>query len=206
MVLPLKLEKDPAPHVIQELSDDLEPGAHALHVVVRPPVEYCSGAMQSVQTFDGVLYWPWLHEAVGVGRLMVSIIIIVTVNMIHSSTQALHFYTCLQQLAQGALLSNPALHFHSHPLAPPMAFDGSGGHVAQAEFANAVPSWRYSPLLHMRGEVIGLHKPVPLVALYFPASHPLHLSLTSSYPGLHQHDGVVVLPLAKHVLLWYTQA
>ena len=205
-MLPLKLEKDPAPHKIQELPDDLEPGAHALHVVVRPPVEYCSGAMQSAQTFDGVLYWPWLHEAVGVGRLMVSIIIIMTVNMIHSSTQALHFYTCLQQLAQGALLSNPALHFHSHPLAPSMAFDGSGGHVTQAEFANAVPSWRYSPLLHMRGEAIGLHKPAPLVALYFPTAHPLHLLLTSSYPGLHQHDGVVVLPLVKHVLLWYTQA
>ena len=126
-------------HAIHELPDDLEPGAHALHVVVRPPVEYCSGAMQSAQTFDGVLYWPWLHEAVGVGRLMVSIIIIVTVNMIHSSTQALHFYTCLQQLAQGVLFSNPALHFHSHPLAPSMAFDGSGGHVTPGPILVTAP-------------------------------------------------------------------
>jgi hypothetical protein len=50
------------------------------------------------------------------------------------------------------------------------------------------------------------HGPVPLTALNFPATHPLHLPLSSSNPGLHRHAGTVVLPLTKHALLWYTQA
>ena len=57
-VLPLKLENVPAVHAVQEVPDTFEPGAHALQVVVRPPVEYCSGAGQVAHMPDGVLYWP----------------------------------------------------------------------------------------------------------------------------------------------------
>ena len=58
VLLPLKLENFPAVHVSQEVPDTFEPGAHALQVVVGPPVEYCSGAGQTAQPPDGMLYWP----------------------------------------------------------------------------------------------------------------------------------------------------
>ena len=54
--------------------------------------------------------------------------------------------------------------------------------------------------------VIEEHEPDPDVALYFPVVHPVHMLPTSSKPGLHRHDGLVVLPLSKHVLLGYTHA
>jgi len=56
------------------------------------------------------------------------------------------------------------------------------------------------------GVVNGAHSPLPLLDLYFPAKHPLHLPLIISNPGLQRHEGVVGSLLAKHLLVLYTQA
>ena len=83
-----------------------------------------------------------------------------------------------------------------------MALDGSGGHATQMELAKAVPCRSYVPREHT-GVVIGMHCPLPLLSLYLPWPHPLHLPSTISKPGLHRHAG---LPLLKHLAASYTHA
>jgi hypothetical protein len=60
-VLPLKPENFPAAHATHEVPDAMVPGAHALHTVVVPPIEYCSGYGHWVHAPDSV-YWPARHE------------------------------------------------------------------------------------------------------------------------------------------------
>ena len=45
-------------HATHEVPDIMVPGAHALHVVARPPGEKSSGKGHAVQTPFVSLYWP----------------------------------------------------------------------------------------------------------------------------------------------------
>lgn len=114
-VLPLRPENLPAVHWTQDVPDTMVPGVHALHVVVVPPVENCSGAGHWVQTPSALLYWPegQMADRVGDGIMTMMVVVIISRNKglrgrsfarraIHSSI-FLHVYTSGQRLVHGAL-------------------------------------------------------------------------------------------------------
>lgn len=103
---------------------------------------------------------------------------------------------------QGALLSNPAAHPHSHPLVACAALLGRAGQSTQAASEMADPACRKYPLVHT-GAANVEHAAVLRVDLNFPVAQAAHMLFRISNPGRQRQEG---MPLEKHLLLWYSQA